>query len=231
MTEPLWEETFHKPTFDNISAEKRAKILSVAAEEFATQGFENANINTIAKKAMVSVGSLYKYFDTKSDLFLTCAEHEISQLKELLETVSQADEDIMLKFEKLLRAAIRFSRENALINKLYHEFTTDSNFGLGKQLAQRMESLTAKVYKEAIVQGQVAGEIRADIDPGMAAFLIDNIFMSMQFSFACSYYRERFRIYAGNDIFEKEEFVIENILRFVKAALKPQKYPERKDLL
>ena len=28
-------------------------------------------------------------------------------------------------------------------------------------------------------------------------------------------------IYAGADIFEKEEFAIENILRFVKAALKP----------
>ena len=31
--------------------------------------------------------------------------------------------------------------------------------------------------------------------------------------------------------FEKDAFVIENILRFIKAALKPQKYPERKDIL
>ena len=55
--------------------------------------------------------------------------------------------------------------------------------------------------------------------------------MNLQFSYSCTYYRERYKIYAGNDIFEKDEFVIENILRFVKAALKPQKYPERKDLL
>lgn len=41
---------YHKPTFDNIPAEKREKILSVALTEFATKGFENANINTIAKK-------------------------------------------------------------------------------------------------------------------------------------------------------------------------------------
>ena len=44
-------EIYHKPTFNNIPVEKRKKILDVAINEFANQGFENANINTIAKKA------------------------------------------------------------------------------------------------------------------------------------------------------------------------------------
>ncbi len=39
----------HKPTFDNISAEKRSKILDAATNEFAVKGFENGNIGTIAK--------------------------------------------------------------------------------------------------------------------------------------------------------------------------------------
>ena len=63
---PMGEkEMYCKPTFMNIPREKREKILSVAVNEFAFNGLENANINTIAKKAEVSVGSLYKYFDTK----------------------------------------------------------------------------------------------------------------------------------------------------------------------
>lgn len=40
----------HKPTFDNISAEKRSRILDAATNEFAVKGFENGNIGTIAKK-------------------------------------------------------------------------------------------------------------------------------------------------------------------------------------
>ena len=225
------EESYHKATFDNISEEKRETILRVAVHEFATMGFENANINTIAKKAQVSVGSLYKYFDTKADLFLTCVGHEIALLGQFLEDVMRERCDIMLKFEKLLRAAISFSRENAIISMLYNEFTTESNSALGIHLAQQMETLTANAYKAVIVQGQVDGEVRADIDPGMAAFLIDNLLMNLQFSYSCTYYRERIKIYAGSDIFAKDEFVIENVLRFVKAALKPQKYPERKDIL
>ena len=83
-----------------------------------------------------------------------------------------------------------------------------------------MEITTAAAYKKAIIDGQASGEIRTDIDPGMAAFMIDNLLMNIQFSYACDYYRERYKIYAGDDIFRKDEFAVENILKFVKSALK-----------
>lgn len=217
---------YYKSTFENISEEKRRKILDVAVEEFATKGFESANINTIAKKAQVSVGSLYKYFDTKNDLFLTSVSYGISTLEEILDAINEKDEDVVFKLEKLVRAAIDFSRRNAVMIKLYNEFTTERNVELGKKLASRMETITSDAYKTAIIQGQIAGEIRTDIDPGMAAFLVDNLLVSIQFSYACEYYGERYKIYAGDDIFEKDEFAVRNIVRFVKSALKPNIYPK-----
>ena len=219
------KNVYHKPTFDNISEEKRKKILDVAVNEFANNGFENANINTIAKKADVSVGSLYKYFDTKADLFLTSVNYGVSSLERILAQVVALDEDVMLKLEKLVRAAICYSRENAVMIKLYNEFTTESNAELGEKLAERMESVNA--YRKAIIKGQIDGEIRADIDPGMAALMVDNMLMNLQFSYACTYYGQRLSIYAGKDIFEKDDFVVENVLRFIKSALKPNIYPER----
>lgn len=214
---------YHKPTFDNISKEKRMRILTVSVEEFANKGFENTNINTIAQRCEISVGSLYKYFDTKADLFLTSVNYGIECLEDILGDIISSKEDVMIKLEKLVRAAIAFSRKQSVLIKLYNEFTTESNSELGKQLADRMEKITSDAYKQTIIHGQVDGEIRTDIDPGMAAFLIDNMLMNIQFSYACDYYIERFKIYAGEDIFEKEEFVIENILRFAKAALAPKK--------
>lgn len=216
------QPVFHKPTFENIPEEKRLKILNVAVDEFANKGFENANINTIAKRSQVSVGSLYKYFDTKVDLFLTSVNYGIGCLEEILGEIVMSETDIAVKLENLMRAAINFSRKNSVMIKLYNEFTTESNSELGKQLARRMESITSQAYKQAIIQAQVAGDIRTDIDPGMAAFLVDNILMNIQFSYACDYYSERYKIYAGEDIFEKDDFAIENIIRFAKAALEPQ---------
>ena len=209
-----------KPTFMNIPKEKREKILSVAVNEFAYNGFNNANINTIAKKAEVSVGSLYKYFDTKTDLFLTSVNYALQNLEIIMETIVESQEDVMIKLEKLVRVAIEFSRSNSVLIKLYNEVTSESNAEVVKKIAEHVESITSQAYKKAIIDGQVAGEIRSDIDPGMAAFFVDNLLMNIQFSYACDYYSERYRINAGEDIFEKDEFVIENILRFIKAALK-----------
>ncbi len=209
-----------KPTFNNISEEKRIKILSVAINEFAYNGFENANINTIAKKAQVSVGSLYKYFDTKTDLFLTSVNYGIQNLEAVMESVIVSDEPIMKKLEKLIRIAIGYSRKDEVLIKLYNIVTSESNSDLAKKIATEMESLTCAAYKRVIAEGQAEGEIRKDIDPGMAAYLVDNILMNIQFTYACDYYKERYKIYCGENIFEKDEFVLENILRFVEAALK-----------
>lgn len=214
------KELYCKPTFMKIPKEKREKILSVAANEFAYNGFENANINTIAKKAEVSVGSLYKYFETKTELFLTSVDYALKNLEIIMETIVESNEDVMVKLEKLVRVAIEFSRTNTVLIKLYNQVTSESKAELVKKIAEYVESVTSQAYKKAIIEGQVAGEIRTDIDPGMAAFFVDNLLMNIQFSYACDYYSERYKIYAGEDIFLKDEFVVENILRFIKAALK-----------
>lgn len=214
------EENYCKPTFLNIPEEKRKKILTVAVTEFANHGFDNANINTIAKKAGVSVGSLYKYFNTKTDLFLASVHYGIQSLEIIVDSIVSSKDDIMTKLERLIRIAIEFSRTNRVLIKLYNEFTSEGNSDLAKKIAGDMESLTSAAYKKVIIDGQVAGEIRTDIDPGMAAFLVDNLLMNIQFSYACDYYCERYKIYAGEDIFLKDEFAVENILRFIKSALK-----------
>lgn len=219
----MGKEVYYKPTFENIPEEKRRKILDVAVNEFANQGFENANINIIAKKAEVSVGSLYKYFDTKTDLFLTSVNYGISTLDSIIDAIAGSDDDVMVKLEKLIRIAIDYSRRSSVLIKLYNEFTSESNPELAKKIAADMETITSAAYKKAIIEGQVAGEIRTDIDPGMAAYLVDNILMNLQFSYACDYYSERYKIYAGEDIFKKDEFAVQNILRFIKAALKMEK--------
>ena len=90
---------------------------------------------------------------------------------------------------------------------------------LASQFAKEMEQLTAEIYIRAIVEGQANGEIRKDIDPKVAAFLIDDLFMSLQFSFANDYYIQRLRLYCGDDATDKDEFIIAEVLKFVKSAL------------
>ena len=212
----------HKPTFDNIAPEKRQRILDAATVEFSLHGFENANMTVIAKKAQVSVGSLYKYFESKQDLFLTVVQHSIRSMTELLDRLAVSQEDILVKVERIIREIQRTSKESAVLLRLYNGMTAEINPRFASQFAYEMESLTARIYRVAIEEGKKAGDIREDIDAPFAAWLLDNIFMALQFSYACDYYIERFRIYAGSDITERDDFVVEQCLKFVKSALKKQ---------
>lgn len=210
----------HKPTFDNLPEEKRRRILEVATKEFAKKGYHDASISNIASKSGISVGAVYKYFDNKQDLFLTIADHSIDRMEQLLLGLAEADEDVIIKVEKILREIISASRENGVLVKLYNGMTAINDKKLAKQFAVEMESMTARIYTEAIIEGQKNGEIRKDIDPQVAALLIDNLFMNLQFSYAGDYYEERFKIFCGEDIHQRDEFIIEQILKFIKSALK-----------
>ena len=172
----------HKPTFDNIAPEKRQRILDAATVEFSLHGFENANMTVIAKKAQVSVGSLYKYFESKQDLFLTVVQHSIRSMTELLDRLAVSQEDILVKVERIIREIQRTSKGSAVLLRLYNGMTAEINPRFASQFAYEMESLTARIYRVAIEEGKKAGDIREDIDAPFAAWLLDYIFMSLQFS-------------------------------------------------
>ena len=210
----------HKPTFDNIPAEKRARVIDAATKEFAKKGYHDASISIIASKAGISVGAIYKYFENKQDLFLTILDESISRVENLLLGLAKTDEDVMIKVEKILREIITASREDGVLIKLYNSMTNINDKKLASQFATEMERITAEIYTEAIREGQENGEIRKDIDPSVAAFLLDDLFMSLQFSFASDYYVQRFKNYCGDDAIDKDEFVIREVLKFVKSALK-----------
>ena len=103
----------HKDAFDRISEERRERILEVGTEEFSSKGYENANINVIAKNAGISIGLMYKYFATKEDLFITCIQRGMRILTQVIEEIMASDDKLLIKAEKLIRATCVHSKRNA----------------------------------------------------------------------------------------------------------------------
>lgn len=206
-------------SFERISEEKRNRILSTAISEFANRGFTSANTNTIAQKAGISVGSLYKYFETKEDFFLTVVDHGITQLEKTLESVLAMNLDLFGKIEKIIRIIQTHSRINQDIIRLYNEMTTESNYELITRLSGELESLSAKCYIEMINLAKKEGTISSEVDSNLSAFLLDNIFMTLQFSYSTVYYKERMKIYLGDDVFDKDEDVVAGVMKVIRRAL------------
>ncbi len=207
-------------TFLHLPAEKQARIFRAAGEAFALQGYETAKMSAIAQGAEVSVGSLYQYFENKQALYLAVMHNSIAEMEALLTALSQTREDIIVKAERIIREIQRFSRKEQLLIKLYQGATAQTDPGLAARLAAEIESVTARIYRQAIREAQASGDVRADIDADFTAYMLNSFFIMLQFTYSCEYHTERLKIYAGADALNQDDFVVAQMLKFFKAALK-----------
>ena len=201
-----------------LSEEKIVEILETGIAEFAVHGLDRANINIIAKKSGVSVGVLYKYYKDKEAFFLACLRHSLETLRSEIGQAVAGEAKLLVRAEKLIRAVQRCAREHSTYNIMYNEITAGASQKYAQILAQEIEGISSEVYARFIAEAKAAGEIRDDIDPRMFAFFFDNLLLTLQFSYSCDYYRERFRIYCGEDILDDDEKVVTELLKFIESA-------------
>ncbi len=214
-------EKHFKDGFEKIAAEKQKRIMDAAIAEFAAKGFIAANINIIAKNAGISIGSMYNYFESKESLFLTIVDYGYGVLESVISSVDLERGDIFEKFELLLRMAQKYSREYPELNQIYLDLTSEGLSHLSKKLSKQMESITADFYRILMAEAKKDGTIAADLDEYVTSFCIDNLMVMLQFSYISDYYRERLKIFAGEDALENDEKIIRGMMRFIRRALGP----------
>jgi len=90
------------------------KIERAALQLFTRKGFHGTTVREIAKKAGVSMGKLYIYYDTKEEIFIALVNNlgrrmETIRQKELMPLMESLDPDSL---RKLATAIGRIVREN-----------------------------------------------------------------------------------------------------------------------
>lgn len=184
-------------TFERLPEEKKTRIFNAAKHAFAMSGFAGANINKIAESAGISIGSMYKYFRTKEDLFLVLIEKYHEFIASFIDDVLAGESGFARRVEALLRASVQTSREDPEAVKLYIACTTEELSSLSSRLSSSIEEVSAVRYRKMVAQAQAKGEIDPTLDPGWVAFFLDDLFLMTQFSVGSDYYRTRLRLFLG----------------------------------
>lgn len=160
-----------QPKFRRRPADRPAEILSAALEVFAERGFQAARLEEVARRAGVSKGALYLYFETKADLFRAVVTDAISPNIERTKAVATAD----VPFEQAVRMGV---------GMLAGKVVTDRRItGVVKLVIaeSRNHPELATIWHETVVEpgvqlltglitaAQARGEVRAG-DPRLFAF-------------------------------------------------------------
>jgi len=101
------EATHQTPSVPDHSEDRRRQILRAAMTCFARRGFHLTTMNDISAEAQISVGLIYRYFDSKDAVITFMASEHLDDLRRVLEQARRAP----TLFEALELVSIRHCEE------------------------------------------------------------------------------------------------------------------------
>ena len=88
----------------------RSRLLEAGKEEFRARGFLKASLRAICKKADVTTGALYFFFESKAALFEEIVEETVEDLKRIMGDFTEQEKQ--LHPEEYDRILMEFIWEN-----------------------------------------------------------------------------------------------------------------------
>jgi AcrR family transcriptional regulator len=152
---------------------RRAAILSVAAELFARKGVATTTVREIADEAGILSGSLYHHFESQeamvSEIFIAYFDELTAKWDEVLTKPTTA----MEKFEDMIHEAIvAVDRHTAAARMFTNEWETLRTVGDFAERWNNVERMWLKVIRKAVSEG----DFRSDVDPFLLySFAMDAI--------------------------------------------------------
>ena len=163
--------------FKQIRKESRAKILVAALELFAIDGYHNTSISKIAKRAEISKGLLYNYFESKEELLKDVVIMSLADGLELLEQMQSSM--ATMKPKELLQFSLEMFFTMLVENKTMWRLT----FSLAMQITNMptITEVVRKIFQDALVQFemilQLNGYKEYEVEAKILAAQLDGIAM------------------------------------------------------
>jgi AcrR family transcriptional regulator len=166
------------PPRSRKGAETRARLLEAAKKVFEEDGFLDARISDISKRAKLSHGSFYHYFDSKEQIFREVAEAQERMLTAPPDEQKSANARAISERERIRRANRRYLeryRDEARIMGVieqasrYDAHVTAVRAATQKHFAERAEQSIRRLQKAGIADRSVDPVIAATALGAMVA--------------------------------------------------------------
>ncbi len=147
---------------------KKQAILEAAARVFAAKEFHQVLIDDVAAEAGVGKGTIYRYFETKEDLYFDTVLDVLDHLERLLLATLPEETSPTRRLERIAREILQLALQR---RHLFTLLQADERrfFGREDEIGRRREAIQ-KIVQQAILDGIERGEFRG-IDARIGAQL------------------------------------------------------------
>ncbi|MBY0401043.1 TetR/AcrR family transcriptional regulator [Myxococcota bacterium] len=150
---------------DEKKAESRRRILESAREVFFRDGFMKANLDEVAEKAGVAKGTLYRYFESKADLYVAVLTRNQEIFHDLIKAASTRGDNAVDRMRSIARFYFAHWLEHPDYFQIFWAVDNESVIGeLPRSVIDQVSSfweLNLNVTHHVLEQGVASGELVA----------------------------------------------------------------------
>jgi AcrR family transcriptional regulator len=182
-----------KEQLETIRKDRRQAIMDTALEEFASYGYESTSISMIAKKAGVSKGLMYNYFESKEALLKTIMSEGID---EIFAFIDPNHDGVITKdeFIYLIDEIFALMKEKSSFYKLY--FALIMQPAVSKLFIEKINEVFAPMIRMFVDYYEKKGSK----NPFAEAILIGALFDGIGFNY----------------LFNEDQYPLDEVIKLVK---------------
>ena len=205
-------------TFRRLDPDRQEAVLDAILEEAAEKGPASLNIKEVARRAGVSVGSLYQYFPNRDGMLDFAVElatrSTIAMFREYKPMLAAMP--LREALQAYLMGGLEWGNMMTGFVRFFGRAAYQGDPDLAERAVQPIATVMRETMEEILTQAKRRGEIRPDIDLQAAARVINALIIVMADSQLLPYLNTYFQI---SDETVPPERVSETLLQFIERSL------------
>jgi TetR/AcrR family transcriptional regulator len=183
----VWHHQIERNTFmdeQNLPRREREKLrqreemLNAALALFSEKGYHNVSMQEIAEKAEFAVGTLYKFFRNKEELYKALISAQADRFHEaLMQALGDGDGELA-QLRSYIQAKGRVFMDNVACVRLYFAENRGASFnikaGLDSAIRERCDVVLRRLAA-VFAQGMDSGLFRRTAEPYHLALALDSL--------------------------------------------------------
>ncbi len=144
--------------------QRRQAIIDAAEKVFFARGFDNASMNDVAEAAELSKGTLYLYFNSKTDLCMAIIVRSLELIRLNFEKILAGSADGLGRLQQLAESFLQFTIDhpayyNALLSFRKHSIecsATGDIYRAGLEINAQINEQIEKIIAGGIKDGSIS---------------------------------------------------------------------------
>ena len=166
------------PRRDRDKLRQRQEMLGAALTLFSEKGYHNVSMQEIAETAEFAIGTLYKFFKNKEDLYKSLILEQADKFHVALRKALTETDDEIEKLRNYVRTKGAVFMGNTPIIRLYFAETRGASFnikaGLDDEIREQY-NLTLQDLAKIFMDGIKKGRFQNIADPYHLAVALDSL--------------------------------------------------------